>query len=806
MAGAAAAQEKPALVYGVETDARGARERVLVFSSEPREAKISEGRDGQLTLVVPNALLDPSAPTLLRPSGRGAVREIQVKEARTAKASEVRVTIKRRKRLPYELESRGATVSVSFERAQAPPEDGVTLAYENAALREIVERVAKETGERFIFDEKLAARASIVAITPVPRESLMTLLHSVLHVAGFSAVRSPSGAHRIVPVADAASSAEVTRELRARRGDAPVTLAIPLRAAEASDVASRIGPYAGKKAIVVAESWSNTLFVTGSESHVRTLLELIQAFDGGAADEFWIRRTRHRDVLDVEAQLRAALADGPGPQSQAVISVDERGQLLVVVAPADELETIRGLVDQLDVRPDSAGEIHVYGTRHADPAALAEVLNAVSQGGANGGVQGSARARALAGLSFRAVVDQPTGSLVIRADEATYRGVAELLDELDRPVPQIEVEVTLLEVLTSDDLSLGFDTFVPVGAGNSRTGGSGFLNPSGGGLFQPGTGGGRDFAIRYTRSPIEVPVLDDMGNTILVLIPRESFVATADNSFVATRVTQRPHLLILPGDEQTIFAGDNVPVPVAADGARNEPLTTRLNVERYDVGVTMRVTARLGLSGRIELGFQIESSRLGSRALVGAVENAGPVIEERTLTTSVWLGDAEPALLGGAEVSESTLEEVGTPWLRDIPLLGHLFKTIGDRSVKSHLVIAAQAHVHRDPSDDIEATIRRRLGFERALARREGIDVGSEPAWGIRVTTRTRRDDATALAEHFDALEGSAQVSTWKAPAGERHDVVLTGFDDLDALAEVAEQVRSEGFTPELIPVPAREE
>ncbi len=584
----------------------------------------------------------------------------------------------------------------------------------------------------------------------------------------------------------------------------PVTLAVPLRSADVSDVVARIRPYTGKQATVTSHADSNALFVTGSESHVRTLLQLIEALDQGADADFWIRRMRHRDVTDVESQVRAVLAERPGAASRARFSVDEAGQLLVVAAGAQELAEIRTLVAALDVRPESAGAVHVYSPRHADPEDLAALLNGVAEGTASDAPAG---ARALSGRSFRAVVDQGTGSLVVRADADTFRLVAGLLDEIDRPVPRVEVEVTVLEVVASDDLSLGFDAFVPAGAGNSATSGSAFLNPSGGGLFQPGTGGGRDFAIRYSRSPIEVPVIGPGGVPLTVLVPRESFVATADSSFVATRVVQRPFLTILAGDEQEIFAGDNIPVPVAAEGAGNDPLTTRLNVERYDVGVSLRVAASVGMGGRVKLDFNVESSRLGSRALVGSVENGGPVIEERTLTTSVWLDDDEPALLGGAEVGASLLEEIGTPWLRDVPMLGHLFKTRGEQNVKQHLVIAAQAHIHRDPSDDIEATIRRRLGFERALARRDGFDVGSEPGWGLRVATRSVREDAEAIAFDLDSLEeGEAQVSRWEGVTGDVYDVVLTGFDDFGALADAAALARKRGFTPEIVPLPGVKE
>ena len=54
-----------------------------------------------------------------------------------------------------------------------------------------------------------------------------------------------------------------------------------------------------------------------------------------------------------------------------------------------------------------------------------------------------------------------------------------------------------------------------------------------------------------------------------VVLPRETYVLTAEEREIRTRTLMRPKLVMTSGEEHEIFAGENVPIPVgrASDAA-----------------------------------------------------------------------------------------------------------------------------------------------------------------------------------------------------------------------------------------------
>ena len=124
------------------------------------------------------------------------------------------------------------------------------------------------------------------------------------------------------------------------------------------------------------------------------------------------------------------------------------------------------------------------------------------------------------------------------------------------------------------------------------------------------------------------------------------FVAEERNTKVS--VLQRPHLLMVSGEDQEISIGNNIPVLVGArgDGASTNALVISQNVERFDVGMRMRLSATVGQKGPVRLEVELEQTQLVS-SLAGDVTQAGPTIQTRTLNATVYLSDGATALIGG---------------------------------------------------------------------------------------------------------------------------------------------------------------
>ncbi len=788
---------EPARVYGIELESHAERQRLLLFADAPIAFELIEADPRTLIVSLPGAVLDPSAPRRVLPAQPGPVSHVTAFDRADVAAPEVRVVIARQPGAAPQVSQRGAIVALDFAGAAAP-EPGIVLQYRDADIAQVVRDVAKATGERFLFDDQLSGVITIIGPDRLSRREALELLHTALLATGFAAVPSPGGPLKILPIEGVAASAPYDWRPLGDGSDAPVATLVRLEAADAEDLVAQLEPWIGQSAVVQPVAESNSLILVGSETRLSTLLQLVRALDSASRDVVIVRRLRHADAVRMADIFSELYGDGEVLGERFRVSADERGNKLVIRAPADREDELRERLRQLDRPAEVRGNLDVLRLRYVDPERFGQLLGELAAGTA--GAPGAARSAAsgLQGRSFTFSIDPPTRSLVVQGDAATLSLVRELVDELDRPPARISVEVLVLELTADHALELGFDALFRTAS--SAIAAEIALDPSGGGLIQPGQGTTAGGAARVTSNPLLFPIVDANGNPTAVLLPAESFVITADEREVESRILLRPHLLVASGEEQQIFVGDNIPVSVAS-ATQGNVLQTQTNVERYDVGTTLRVRPTLGEQGRIQLELRIETSQVGPSA-AGDVDVVGPTILERSVETTVHLADGEWAVVGLGHQPELQQRVVGTPFLMNVPVLGNFFRTTRDRELISQLVIAVQGRVRRSPDEMTAESIRRRLGFERSLARTTELRESEDGPVAVLVTTRSSREQAEALAESFPAGDHPARVVRWEFDGVESFDVYLTRFRSIAEAGEAAAPLAVEGWTPQLVVVP----
>lgn len=62
-------------------------------------------------------------------------------------------------------------------------------------------------------------------------------------------------------------------------------------------------------------------------------------------------------------------------------------------------------------------------------------------------------------------------------------------------------------------------------------------------------------------------------------------------------------------------------------------------------------------------------------------------VNSREANTRILVKNGQTAVIGGIYQSDATDGETGVPWFREIPVLGHLFKTKNITKEKSELLI-----------------------------------------------------------------------------------------------------------------------
>jgi general secretion pathway protein D len=607
-------------------------------------------------------------------------------------------------------------------------------------------------------------RVTIVSPSPVPVEQAYAVFESVLQVKGFTTITTPGGAIKIVPVREAKESSVETVASAAKPPDRDryVTRLIPLHYIDAESIVNTLKPLVSKDAAMAAYPPTNTVILTESASNIRRLIAILESIDVETyKEELAVIQVEHADAATLAEQVSeiygaevTSTGAPPGqigrpgrrqrnagaaqtPESVAVkapvrILTDERTNSLLVLAPRAQLEEVRALVAKLDVPVSGGGRIHVYYLRNADAEELAQTLSGlltgqpsrpsgtgIGAGGATAPGAAPAISSVVAGLAGNITVtaDPATNSLIIQASQEAFNTLATVIEQLDVERSQVLVEALIMEVTLSDGKDLGFnalfrtingdtDFLVATATDAASTAATTAATGPAAPIVAP-------FIGRFLRNKLD---LDDDGYATGGSIISGVLRLAATNSDV--NVISAPHVLTSDNEEAEIRVGENIPIitsrvqaPTTGGTAVASGLSTSVNVERQDIGVTLRVTPQITEGDSLRLDIFQEISAVNNEAPVGDVNQVGVTLRSRRVENTVVVKDGETVVVGGliGDTYDDTITKV--PWLGDIPVLGWAFKTEKRQLRKTNLLVFLTPHIVRDPLDLERESIRKREEF-----------------------------------------------------------------------------------------------
>jgi general secretion pathway protein D len=796
----ARAQPEPARVRSIELDRAARGDLVLVQVDGAVTPRLVVEAPERVVLELAGAALDARAPRQLPPAAGTAIRGVVASED----VGTVAIRIERTPGAAAQLSRQGALIAVEFARV-APEPARVTLRLRGAPLTQLVSEVQRITGETFIYDERLQGTATVIVTAGVTQSEALEILHATLQGKGFAAVPAAArGAWLVLPIDDARGRApRAARELSRERARL-ITALVHFRDASAEQIVNAMQPFSGATVTAVAHAPTNGVVLIGSESAVQRWYALARALDETSRRELAVIRPRWRSAAELQGLLAEALIDPFTRRARAELFLDERTNALIARAEPAALAALRAQIEELDAAPQSDGEVAVFRVRFADAGKLAEQLQAYTTGERAIGDPFGLSAFQPGQVSI--VADVPSRSLLVSGDAAAQREVRRLLEQLDVAPPTIRVRAHVAEVITTSQLALGVDAFLPS------------TDPSDPGRTVFGLGLGDPFGIAappfdptffggYRRRSLFTITIPTPDGPVDVDI-REAAQIRAQAGDVFVRSLMQPQLLMTSGEEHELAAGFNVPIPSAATdsagGDASDPLTTRTNIERQDVGIRLRLKPVAGQTGEVLIAVELEIS--GVAPTIGSTRaDLGPTLLKRTLQAHTRLDDGGMAVLG--MVLERASGEVATapPFLMDAPVLGNLLTQRVENENQRRIVIALEARIERSADERLADSIRMRTAHERALARHGGLR-GKRATWALLVATRTSEADARGLAAELAGVAGKrARVVAWKWDGAERWDVVVAGFAHAsDAIAALPE-LEARGWSPELIaPLPSR--
>lgn len=285
----------------------------------------------------------------------------------------------------------------------------------------------------------------------------------------------------------------------------------------------------------------------------------------------------------------------------------------------------------------------------------------------------------------RVVSDEFNNALLIYAPRRDYDTIREALRRLDVPPTQILIEASILEVTLSGQFRFGLQWAIENGLGNGHTG-TAILNPNSSGGIGPQQPG---FSYTITNRAGEV---------------RAVLNALAEKNMV--NVISSPSIMVLDNHNARIQVGTQQPVQsstIVTDGGN-----TQTSIEFKDTGVLLDVLPSVNAGGLVTMDVSQEVTDVGQ---IDTATGQRSFLQRQVLSR-VSVRSGETVVLGGLIRDNTSSGDMGVPWLKDIPVFGHLFRTDTRSNDRTELVvlITPRALQNDDQLRAISDEMRRRFG------------------------------------------------------------------------------------------------
>ena len=265
----------------------------------------------------------------------------------------------------------------------------------------------------------------------------------------------------------------------------------------------------------------------------------------------------------------------------------------------------------------------------------------------------------------KVVPDKRTSSVVITDIVENIERVTNLVKALDTPPFQVLIEGKVVEAGENFTRDIGIQWGL---GGGQISAGSQTLTPSlniSPTLSLPGTGANLGFTYG---------TFDALGSltAALQLFEKESQI----------RVVSSPRVVTVNNETASISQIVNIPVrQTTPSTGPGQPPTTTFSYQPIELGlkVTPQITAESDVIMQIDL----------KREFAGNVPGNGepPDINKRQAQTKVMVRNGQTAVIGGIYQSDNNLDEVGVPFLRNLPVVGWLFKQRSRIDKKNELLL-----------------------------------------------------------------------------------------------------------------------
>lgn len=284
------------------------------------------------------------------------------------------------------------------------------------------------------------------------------------------------------------------------------------------------------------------------------------------------------------------------------------------------------------------------------------------------------------------IADERINALLVFATRDDMKMIKDVVSKLDIVLAQVLIEAVIIEVNLGDDRSLGV-SYLP---GKNHTAGnySGIGAVNNNNLLSPNDfvmGGGTNSSgsIRQGFS-----YLGSFGQDLDVSV-------TAVASDNRARILQRPRIQTSHAVPATLFVGESRPYPMGSYYGGGS-YGSYSSIQQIQIGVTLDVTPLINPDGLVVMDIHQKIESANGSVNIANVGDV-PVTSQKDAVAKVAVRDRDTIMLGGLIETTKSKTSSGVPYLKDVPLLGYLFRSASNREIRNELIVLIRPTVLPTP-------------------------------------------------------------------------------------------------------------
>jgi len=594
----------------------------------------------------------------------------------------------------------------------------VFLNFQDADISLVAKFMSELTGKNIILDPAVRGTITVSSAKPVSVQTAWEIFLLALSLQGYGVVEEKNYVN-IVPLQKATSLANLKKP--SHSGEVVVYI-YKAENTQALQLQQAVQPFLSPNAKITVHAPSNSLIIADVAKNIERLKKILRELDsperGLSVKLYKLQKANAESVLQSLQALGSAFQQQLGTPVFITFSKDSNS--ILVIANEKVQDLIKEVIETLDRESLGLLERNFYLIKlnHISAEELYRSLQTLFGGGlpTTQAVQPQERratppdtrgteiplrreehrtpqrqALPLTAIETREGLrigfDRGTNSVIIYGTPQEYESLKSFIERIDVRRKQVLIAATVVEMSTRQALELGVRWQIFGTQGGAAFGGSSLQDVYSAllsGSFVMGT---------LSRSGTSVTI-----GSITLFFPDLVLLFSLLEKGSGFNIISNPKVLTLDNQEAIIKVGQVVPF---ASGVKfdinGQPVIT---YDYKEVGLSLSVTPTIsGKDLRLLINLNLQEIIDFLRPQIGTLSYVVPVTSNRQLNSDVVVENGQTIIIGGL-VSTKTLDSIeGVPGLKDIPVLGWLFKRKTTSEDKVSLFIFLTPYVIENPED-----------------------------------------------------------------------------------------------------------